>query len=719
MSSEKCSHRRRRSLLDRTNLEEQLDYSLSSYELDAFYKELHQQSYSKLDDFLETVNVAETGELSIAPSLFGFLLRNRHDYATMTTSLSSVHLSSSRRSAVLQIQLSDGYYIDTVITTPEMEQDNDSNGKQQQQQQHYASIHLSCQAGCSVTVPHYPPSSESFKRNLTSYEIIEQVIHAWKLVQQKGQFDCATTHRTLHVRSISFLENGEPLHNYDAVVKACQSLEQMFQLPQDQIHITTYGAAPRILNLLEDMPHASLSVRLHASNQDKRRTMIFQSDDDNDEQHEPLDDLTSLIKAIDGYATRAQYLQDDTRKNNFVVVFEYIMIEGQNSALAYAHQLGKLCSTLPVIIQLMPYIPWNKDEDTNRPPSVAFIRQFQAVVASYTVRCSIQLSASSAFHQGEYQKRLNTPRYQYLSTKAKEKQILIQRSSHKQHEYEEKPDDVWEFLKKVEKEAAQKRQRTDRIANKRQMQMVGLELLGTLRKRLPKDDDHHALSSECSSTYGSESSADSRMVNALTIHELNEIVDATASSPYNILDQHHHHHHHHHYDWEDSSDDDSTRSCSSLSDLSSAFDSVRIQRDTWEFLARVDQLSAYKRERLKNLVSLSKIAEDSSESLSDISNHWETPNGNSIPYKVDDITSNTKQSSSSRRYSIHTLSTAPSSPHQSLDSSSFNSECCSSSSSSASNNSNNHKKKNSKWEMFPTETFGFVDEILMSRVGLK
>lgn len=351
-------------------------------------------------------------------------------------------------------------------------------------------------------------------------------------------------------------------------------------------------------------------------------------------------------------------------------LFIHCLVEQSNCKLKYAHEIGALCSDIPVVVQLMPHVPWS-EEDLNRPPKVEFINKFKSIITSYKVQCVIQLSAASVLHQGEYQRRMVTPKQKYLVSK-QGSNICRNRNQPPTSN-----SSVWDFLKSVEKESARKRDRCDTLANQRQkMEVVNMELLGKFKQVAPLRD--------CSTTYdcdSDDSSSSSRMVNFFTITELNDMVDDAAPS----LSE----------DWLSQTESISSsysceeqRSVSSLSDDFSEGGTVRLGRDMWEFLAKVNHLSTCQKSRTEHLRELAKNRRKAEEEQASKAFSEKDALSRS-PSKSKDGFGDATNSSD------RTISTV-------VEDSSLESNVDVSSS----------KKSSSSWVLFPSEKFGFVDEIM-------
>lgn len=172
---------------------------------------------------------------------------------------------------------------------------------------------ISTQAGCKFACRFCASGMSGFKRNLTSGEILEEVLFLKSNSENKK-----LTH-------IVFMGTGEPLDNYDSVLKAIRIIKSADALNIGARHITisTSGIIPGIKRLADEDLQVELSVSLHAA-EDKLRSYLL-----------PINKkypLPVLIKACKEYI----------RKTNRQVTFEYILIKGVNSDLKSARELCKL-----------------------------------------------------------------------------------------------------------------------------------------------------------------------------------------------------------------------------------------------------------------------------------------------------------------------------------------------------------------------------------------
>jgi len=174
---------------------------------------------------------------------------------------------------------------------------------------------VSTQVGCKFACTFCASGISGFKRNLDASEIIEEVL--WIK-------DVSPGYKLTH---LVFMGTGEPLDNYDNVMKAIRLINTPWGLNigARRITISTSGIIPGIKKLaLEDLQF-ELSVSLHASNDHLRSRLM------------PINKKYPLLDLI---AACREYAQKTKRQ----VTFEYILLKGINSELKHAKELVKLLS---------------------------------------------------------------------------------------------------------------------------------------------------------------------------------------------------------------------------------------------------------------------------------------------------------------------------------------------------------------------------------------
>ncbi|MBV9128009.1 MAG: radical SAM protein, partial [Verrucomicrobia bacterium] len=116
---------------------------------------------------------------------------------------------------------------------------------------------LSTQVGCAMGCVFCATGQAGFARHLRAGEIVAQVVHAQRALRAAGD-DSA-------LRNLVLMGMGEPLHNYDAVLRALAIVTDTrgLNLGPSRITISTVGVVPGILRLAEEQRPYHLAVSLH------------------------------------------------------------------------------------------------------------------------------------------------------------------------------------------------------------------------------------------------------------------------------------------------------------------------------------------------------------------------------------------------------------------------------------------------------------------------
>ena len=104
------------------------------------------------------------------------------------------------------------------------------------------------------------------KTNLKAEHIVSQVIHFADILQQRGE----------HVTNLVFMGMGEPMANYDEMIRAVRILthDRGFGIGQRNITISTIGLISGIDKLAEENLQVGLAISLHAPNNELRKKLV-------------------------------------------------------------------------------------------------------------------------------------------------------------------------------------------------------------------------------------------------------------------------------------------------------------------------------------------------------------------------------------------------------------------------------------------------------------
>ena len=238
---------------------------------------------------------------------------------------------------------------------------------------HYSdrsTVCVSTQAGCAMACGFCATGQAGFDRNLTTGEIVEQVVRA------------ARAARPRRLSNVVFMGMGEPMANYDRVWAAIRRLHDDIGISARHLTLSTVGIIPGIKRLAtEDLP-VNLAVSLHAANDALRDELV------------PINKRYPIGALVD--ACR-EYIDAKGRR----LSFEWAMIDGVNDRDQDAVELAAIARSLHAHVNLIPLNP-TAEYDTPGSP-IARVRQFRDLLknlgANATVRQNRGTSIDAACGQ--------------------------------------------------------------------------------------------------------------------------------------------------------------------------------------------------------------------------------------------------------------------------------------------------------------------------------
>ena len=200
---------------------------------------------------------------------------------------------------------------------------------------------ISSQVGCTLTCSFCHTGTQKLVRNLTSGEIIGQVMLArddlgeWP---EPGR-NPANTARLLS--NIVLMGMGEPLYNFENVRDAMKIAmdPEGIQLSRRRITLSTSGVVPEIARTATEIG-CLLAVSFHGTTDDVRDKLV------------PINKRWNLEALLD-------VLRDYPKVSNSErITFEYVMLKGVNDTDEDAHRLVELIKGIPAKVNLIPFNPW-------------------------------------------------------------------------------------------------------------------------------------------------------------------------------------------------------------------------------------------------------------------------------------------------------------------------------------------------------------------------
>jgi 23S rRNA (adenine2503-C2)-methyltransferase len=241
----------------------------------------------------------------------------------------------------------------------------------------HQTICISSQAGCPLGCRFCSTGAQGLERNLTSDEILNQVIYFRKnhIVPRRRY-------------NIVFMGMGEPFLNCENLYRALEIMnhEDGFGLAEKRITVSSVGFPERIVEAADSGLKFSLAVSLNAVTDSKREELMPGA--------APVEDLLSA----------SQYFSEKTGTRT---TLEYVLIRGVNDSEEDASRLSALTSGKPFKINLIPFNEWRGSP--LRTPSEDRIERFIRVLLprapAVTVRRSRGGDISAACGQLRFQRK--------------------------------------------------------------------------------------------------------------------------------------------------------------------------------------------------------------------------------------------------------------------------------------------------------------------------
>ncbi|HKJ94560.1 MAG TPA: 23S rRNA (adenine(2503)-C(2))-methyltransferase RlmN [Gammaproteobacteria bacterium] len=192
---------------------------------------------------------------------------------------------------------------------------------------------VSSQVGCALDCTFCSTAQQGFNRNLSTAEIIGQVLFATMALDDEG--------RGRRVTNVVLMGMGEPLANFNSVVSATRLMtdQNAYGLSRRKVTLSTSGLVPN-LNRLAEVSDISLAVSLHAPTDAIRDEIV------------PINRKYPIARLLD--ACR-RYVENAPHHH---ITWEYVMLDGVNDSDENARQLARLLRGIPSKINLIPFNPF-------------------------------------------------------------------------------------------------------------------------------------------------------------------------------------------------------------------------------------------------------------------------------------------------------------------------------------------------------------------------
>ncbi|MEA1882073.1 MAG: 23S rRNA (adenine(2503)-C(2))-methyltransferase RlmN [Candidatus Marinimicrobia bacterium] len=182
---------------------------------------------------------------------------------------------------------------------------------------------ISSQVGCAVDCKFCATASMGFIKNLSTGEIVDQVIHLQR--ESKSR-----------ITNVVFMGMGEPFLNYRRVIEGAKALNKIMGFGARRITISTAGIVPRVKQFADENHQFKLAISLNAIDEKNRKKIM------------PLTETHPLYSLMEA----ARYYYEKTRR---FITFEYVLLKGINDSPEAGKCLIDLLRSLPCKVNIIPY----------------------------------------------------------------------------------------------------------------------------------------------------------------------------------------------------------------------------------------------------------------------------------------------------------------------------------------------------------------------------
>jgi 23S rRNA (adenine2503-C2)-methyltransferase len=325
--------------LNREELTERLrDWQLPAYRIDQLRQWLYERAAATWD---EMTNLPKSLRDKLAA-----------EFTLHTHTLARIQGSRDTTQKFLW-QLHDGAYVESVLIPANPALYGETSDRH--------TLCVSTQVGCAYGCKFCASGLDGWKRNLDPSEIIEQVLSVERDEGRRTRRESDSLPSPRLVNNLVIMGMGEPLANYDNLIKALKILNAEYGIGARKITVSTSGLAPQIRQLADEPPQFRLAISLHGAT-DEVRSRIMPVN-----RKYPLEVLTDAC---------AYYQQRKGR----MITFEYILIAGVNDDPDQARPLADLSRRLHAKVNLIPYnrvdgLPWERPTEAAQDRFAAALRQ--------------------------------------------------------------------------------------------------------------------------------------------------------------------------------------------------------------------------------------------------------------------------------------------------------------------------------------------------------
>lgn len=316
--------------------------SLTREELETQFRQWNEPAY-RVDQVLDWLYARRATNWEAMTNLSKSLREKLREQFTLQTLELARKQGSQDTTQKFLWKLSDGSFIESVLIPANPALYGEASDRH--------TLCISTQVGCAYGCRFCASGLDGWKRNLGIHEIVEQIlsVERWHAVQPRTESLEPPENRV--VNNIVVMGMGEPLANYDNLLKALKILNAPWGggIGARKITISTSGLAPQIRRLANEPLQFRLAISLHGATDEVRNRIMPVN------KKYPLNELTAAC--------------DDYQKlKGRMITLEYILIAGVNDSLDQTRPLAALAKKLYAKVNLIPYnkvedLPWQRPSE--------------------------------------------------------------------------------------------------------------------------------------------------------------------------------------------------------------------------------------------------------------------------------------------------------------------------------------------------------------------
>jgi len=275
-----------------------------AYRLKQFYKEFYQKSPLQFE------------QLSSIPKSLREQLKSEFSPTSMQLSKKTVSADGTIK---FLFDLFAGGSVESVLIPSEMRNEEGLPKRK--------TLCISSQVGCQLGCKFCATASLKLQRSLSLGEILDQ-------------FFFAQTYSETPITNVVFMGMGEPMLNYDTVMRSVELLTDptLELLSPKRITVSTAGVVPGIIKMADEQRQIKLALSLHATTNGLREKLM------------PISKKWNIQAVMDAL----EYYYQKTR---IPVTFEYILFQGLNDSQEDIKRLTKLTRRFPSKVNIIPFHP--------------------------------------------------------------------------------------------------------------------------------------------------------------------------------------------------------------------------------------------------------------------------------------------------------------------------------------------------------------------------